>query len=397
MPHFDQVSFAIRPGSAGAWDVHARIELADASAGDGDLLMLTPGCPLELRSVDVSWSRERVLPNESERASVLRLPPCDFKGKRGKRGALGLVLQWKPDGATDAPAPGSATRWRAPCLVLPDMLPRVVAEAALLETEPPLRQTRVFYSEQLPEGLSAGGVSVPDWRGRATPELLQAVVFPTGEGMPDYDDLAVAAPIVDRARRSDVAAYEAAYEYLAPLRAFVSRELMADLPVRPVMYLADVPAGDVFPPMGAFCPLASRDAGMERARVGKPVGAILLLAQAWLGAGIRIWGDNGVELSLAMGGALGLRWLEAVGEHDHLEQTIERLRAAPGSDGDAARGSIAAIARELQLPVYEGLRSNGLRRELGRMIRKRWGKFVKQDEVIALLRRFGVEVPGVFA
>jgi hypothetical protein len=390
---FRELSFAVRRRSPESWRIRVSGELEVPDAVTGELILRTDNCPLELAAVRTSWS-ERVVQRDGGSSMSVVLPSLARTALARSSLTVTLEFEWTPSWSQAADKSTRDTHWVTPCLVLPDMLPQLGSSPGRGEHGVPTHLPRLFFAEELPRELSAGGVSIPDWRRRATPEFVQVVVYPVHPESLEYDDLGIAIPPTATEARST----EPAYEYLAPLRVFLGRELGLSSAVRPVAYLAPGPTDGLFPPTGAYCPLREDDAGMRRDGAGRPVAAIRGLSQAWLGAGMRIWGENSNELSLALGGALGLAWLEEQDEREHLERINDRRTDAGQPDvEDVESGSITAIARALEWPLYEGLRQARVRRALSKLVRKRWGSYVQQDELISLFRSLGVSVPGVFA
>lgn len=389
---FERLVFSVVSHGADSWIVDVRARLSGGTKQHGTLQLLTARCPLTVRDVkplapcDV-YSRSA----PSGTAIIEIVPRTEMIG--GWHGVdLEFQLLWEPTALWNGDQ-GTAgnPRLGAPCLLLPDMLPVLVEVSAPLGGAPPDQLPRIFFASELPPALNAGGVSVPNWRGKATPELLQAVVYVRSAGAPDFDNLGVGAVSAVLSR----AACEEAYEYAAPLLDFVDEGLATGLPVRPVLFLVDEEHLTLYPPMGAYCPVRPEDVGAVRRDVGKPVHIVRLLAQSWIGGGVRLWGENSVELGLAIGGALGLRWAEQSREHDHVEQVLDSARHV-GASADGG-SQMAEDVGALQAHIFQGLQQPSFRRALGKLVRNRWGSYLHQDDLISLLRHFRIPVPGVFA
>jgi hypothetical protein len=281
----------------------------------------------------------------------------------------------------------------APCLVLPDMLPTLVEEAAPLG-DAPRALTELILASELPPGLDAGGVARPDARGRPSTTLLQSVVYQAAPGADLFADLAIA----DASVVQDAGVLRSAHAYASPLLGFLHRELHTPRSVRPVICLAETGQGfaTAHLSMGAYCPIAARDVGARKANTGKPLSVVLLLSQAWLDAGVRIWGENAHSLRLAIGGALGMRWLEAAGETAALQRFLDSAEGLIAAAKKQGSWSPTQVVLAMQIPIFRGMQRHGITSKLGELLRSRWGEFVPQSEVVALLRDSGVAVPNVF-
>src|SRR5690606_8292693 len=112
---------------------------------------------------------------------------------------------------------------------------------------PPARLPRIHFADQLPPEVRAGGISVPNWLGKASPEFLQLVLYPYRDGAPKLEDLGIGA--ATEPQHPD--AYENMFRYAIPLRDFLAEEL-GKRPVRPVLCLVDETQAVLYPPRGAY-------------------------------------------------------------------------------------------------------------------------------------------------
>lgn len=391
---YDRISFNVVPFDEHSWRVDVTARLAGGRSSRGDVLLVPGKSPLallEVSSEDVIGVRHEQL---STGARVVRLTGR-ARGTNGWNGAeLRIRLCWSPDGARDGPSSSPAgASFSAPCLVLPDMLPTIVDVERPLSVAPPRRLPRIEYDADLPDGLNAGGIAVPDWCGRATPQLLQSVVFRATPGAPDYDDLAVASANLAH----DAGEMANAYEYSRRLLHDVRDSLLAPQTVRPVICLVDgTESSEVYPVAGAYCPTAAVDVGARQRNAGKPISIARLLAQSWLGGGVRVWGENAALLCLGIGGALGLCCVERMGEAAYVTRTLDAMREAITRASGPHGWGPGDLLRDMQLSLYEGLGDSRVRKALGRLIREHWGRFLPQEDLVATLRGAGVRVPHVF-
>ena len=303
-----------------------------------------------------------------------------------------MVLRWRP-GAAYGGGDQSTGLGRAPCLVLPDMLPRIAVSGDLTGGQNPGSMPRLTYAAALPDGLDAGGIAIPHAGTDPTREMLQMVIFPKSSSIHGNEILAVASTTT---RELPADALEAAHRYVAPLLEFVRLELRVDLPTRSVICLVDAVDESVFPVSGAYCPVTPDQVGAETQDRGKPRGALTFLSCAWLGGGTRVWGDNAVELTLALGAALGLRWLQVAGHDAALQRALRDAADRVAAAERSGEWHIADVTRSIQLPLYEGMQSSETRYRIGRLIREYWGMYMPQEALVGLLRSTGTSVPNVF-
>src|SRR5262249_8778570 len=149
---------------------------------------------------------------------------------------------------------------------------------------------------------TAGGVSIPDWRGRPTPEFLQLVIGAALPAMPQSDHLV---PTADSSCR-EFRLLRHAYQYATPLIGFLRREMKFTKPVRCIPCLSH--AADNFAWAGAYFAIKPAFIGAADLGVGRPTTIVNALAHAWLGAGIRLLGNNAQELTFGLSGAMSLWW-----------------------------------------------------------------------------------------
>ncbi len=386
---FRTVSFSVAATTTGVWSIQVCARLAGGDDGTGALLLRMSDSPLAITTI-TTGSHGGAFQTHFDRESNVIVEPR----KRGK-GWVGteliLHLEWKPDVPSrllaDNPTGLGLT---APCLVLPDMLP------SLLEVERPIatfgrRRTRIRFAAELPDGLSAGGIAIPDWRGRASYDLLQTVVCRAPESSRAYDAIVLTSAQSPR----EMTPVSATHERLISMVDFIASELRASLPVRPVVCLIDR-YGTTYPGVGAFCPILATDVEVYNRNVQREVNTVRLLAQSWFDGGIRIGGENALALRLGIGTGLGLSWLQRFASRPEVDRAIEDLEATVAGANVGNELSAANVARAIGLSVFRAVGTSDTWRVLGRFVRKRWGERVGQQELIDLLRKSHVHVPHVF-
>lgn len=371
------------------WLIRVACRLSGGSRDPVDLCLLVEHTPLTLDNVlcgkSVNISRERTPMG----ALYFRLSPAGRRFHTWDGKEITLELLWTAASRADIDRPGGTGFARSPCLVLPDMLPILVEDPEMVGSDPPLSMPRIRYQGPLPIELSAGGISVPDWRGRATDEMLQVVVCETDAGDAELDDLGVTAAT----REISAAARQKAYEYASPLVEHIQSELESKQPVRPIICITHAGIGDVYPATGAYCPIPQAAVGGLTPDCGKVTYATSLLAQSWLGGGVRISGENAAEFSFSLGAALGLRFIEL---HESPEDFSSALSAAGRARGESLARDDAAVAsrmRIMQLEILSGLRDRRFRQRLGKLISRNWGTYIRPEQLISLFHEFAVDLP----
>lgn len=378
---FEHIGIAVSEGRRTPFMLELIATVPCEPVSRGELVLLEPVAGIDLESVSADGASVQEWTSDDGEQRGFQLTSKSARWNRQPQ-VVKMVLAWDPN-------INDQSIVQTPCAVLPDLLPGVIDLGFPLPADAPVRQPRLYFAEELPPSLQAGGIAMPDRNGRATPELLQTVIFPAEEGFVGVNDLAIGRT----SSRFDEASCEAAYEYAWPLLSFISSELALAMPVRPVIMLLDTHRETVFPPVGAYCPLLGDDVGAVLPDSGRPVTAVRFLSQAWLNGGMRLWGENGLELSLALGGALGLRWLQ-VNDEEGLQAELERLTGEAAGNFEA--GDFAKTVKGLQIHLFRGLQSSAVRAQLGALVRNNWGGHVSQDGVIQMLREAGVSVPFVF-
>ena len=372
----------------------------------GPILLDIGSCPLIVQSVESEsiTGGERIV-DARGRLQLALTPVATLP--RWDKVRLHMRLLWSPETPVQRGAVSSAGGILAPCLVLPDMLPEPRMAARLIDDGPPPRLPRLYFEAELPSGLSAGGISMPGRSGDPSPELLQTVIFrtaPVRGAVDESDDLAVCA--ADAASPSQ-ARLESAFDMAQQLIEFIKGDLGFAAPVRPVICIgADVieKSGDLgraepYAPTGAYCPVAAEEAWATETEKGKDVLVATILAHALLGStggGVRVWGENAVELAMGVGGALGLRWLQTIGSNAALARALAVRRDKVARAESTGEWSPSLHAMALQIPLCHGLQSRRNRRRLGRLLKRHWGHFIPQDLLVQELRRWGIRVPHVF-
>lgn len=306
---------------------------------------------------------------------------------------LRLQFEWHAKLAVeDSNSAVGPTRVPPLCLVIPSMLPRLVSEATPIPMPPP-KLPVIRYDTELPQELDGGGIALADQNHDPGTDLLQTVIFVRPEF---HADAAKAGVAEGHGVRLTDDAMKVVLDRAGAMLEFIGDEYGFRPHVRPVVFLTDweFPLIDI--PNGAFAPMKPEWIGARDPSLGKDQSVIRLLAQAWLGGGVRVWGENSVSLTLAIGGALGLRWYQQNDRLVHLEKTLA------WQDRDLARAITANLWTEheetlsIQLPLFHAMQDGRLQRALGTLLRQYWGRFLPQKVLIDLLRRFGVALPRVF-
>ncbi len=386
---FRTVTFKVVPTTTDAWSIEVCGRLHGGYKTDGALLLRNGNSPLAITGVDTGPLDGALEIQYEGDSNVIIEPRRRRKAWAGTE--LTLHLEWSPELPSRLMADrSSGFGLTAPCLVLPDMLPSLVEVDRPIETFS-RKRTRIRFAAELPDGLNAGGVAVPDWRGKPSLDLLQTVVCRTRESEPDYG----AFVLTNAQRARELTPASAPYERLISMVAFIASELHVSLPVRPVVCLVDS-YGTIYPSAGAFCPVLAADIEVNNRNAQRDVNTILLLAQAWLDGGIRIWGENALALRLGIGTGLGLTWLQRHAAPPEVDRAIAHLEAAVAGAGVGEEMSAANVARAIGLSVFRTAHASDTWRVLGALVRKRWGDRVAQQELIDLLRKYHVQVPHVF-
>lgn len=384
---FESTTIQLHPEPAGSWIVEVHGQIAGGSDRHGDLLLLTQGSPLPIVACTTDRGQATQFKDESRGAVGVRITTRDAEQRGWNGTTIRLQLRWAP-GRAPMSETQKSQRVSAPCLVLPDMMPSLTEAAAPIYTAPPRALTQVSFASELPKGLGAGGVARTDARGRPSPNLLQTVIFPEAPTIDRFEDLAIA--------DGDPEALRRAHQYASPLLAFLRKELRLPLPMRPVIYLTDDDLATMYAPSGAFCPMSAGNVGARKPNAGKPISVVRLLSQAWFAAGVRVWGENAHNLRLALGGALGMRWLEAAGEDAALQKSLATADTILDAASIRGKWSVTETVLAMQVPIFRGMQRNGITSKLSDLLRSRWGGYVLQSEIVSLLRDSGVVVPHVF-
>ncbi len=387
---FEDIAIRVARGDTSSWTVEIEGELRGGSDSASDLLIAATRCPLILSGCVTDRGAVRPWVDDFGNSIGVRVVAADNQG--GWPGTtMKLVLRWLP--SSDRGEHTGPASFSTPCLVLPDMLPPVIEAAWPLGhgAQRPLLP-RLRFADALPSELNAGGVAVPDVHGNTTSELLQTVIFPDTHSAKQHQELTVIGSQVTAHPRL----IDQVYDYAGPLLEYVKSELYDHLPLRPVVFLEAPDTDNVYPAAGAYCPFLPNEVGAAKVDTGKPVQVVRLLSQGWFAGGIQLWGENSISLRLAIGGAIGMRWLEEAGERKVLDRLINSTTAAladasPGGDL-SSRDAVLAM----QLPIFEGFQDKPVREALKRFLKTNIGKYVPQGALISLLRERGVKVPYVF-
>lgn len=386
---FEAVSISINATPTGAWSVEASCRLRGGADTVGPIVLGMRDSPLVITRVVSDPEADAIevpVPANSDMVLEARQNGKSWAGTR-----LILSLEWNPEVRSHLVVDKlRGTGLVAPCLALPEMLP------SIREVERPIqtfsrKRPKIQFASDLPNVLDAGGVAIPDWRGRPTSVLLQTVICQSNISAPTSS--AIAVTIAQNGQ--GVKLESAAHQRLVAMVDFIATALCVSLPVRPVVCVIDNYATH-YPNVGAFCPILVGDVEIGVRNVQRDLNTIMQLAQSWFDAGVRIWGENSLALRLGVGIGLGLKWLERVMERSDFDRAIADLRAAVRAPNAGEEPSPADVARAIGLSAFEAGRTGGLWRVLGKLLRRKWGEHVAQEEFIELLRGANVAVPHVF-
>jgi hypothetical protein len=388
---FEDLAIRVAPEHESPWTVEIEGKLQGGSDSTGELVIASTRCSLIVSSCATDRGSVRPWKDHLGNSLGVRVVPADEQvGWKGT--TMRLVLQWLAAfdaGENKHNHPGA---FRTPCLVLPDMLPPVIEAAWPLGHGAPLLLPRLRFADVLPSALNAGGVAIPDSRGRVTAELLQTVIFPESHSAEQHDELTVTGGQV----KGNPGLIDQVYDYAGPLLEYAKSELHRDLPLRPVIFLNADETETIYPASGAYCPFSPDEVGAAKVDRGKPVQVVRLLSQGWFSGGIQLWGENSISLRLAIGGAIGMKWLQESGERRALDRLIDSTKVALANAPTGEDLSSRDAVLSMQLPIFEGLQDKSVRRALQLFLKTNMGKYVPQGELISLFRKQGIKVPHVF-
>ena len=381
MAFFDHYLVTVHAATTRGWEVHVRARVAEVEEHSSELVLRCPTASIEIDSVHLQGVESPTRLSDDGEDWLLELRDGEDSHWDGRY--LDFTLYWNPD--ADATPP--AGKYRAPCLAIPDMLPAIVEPVGTSEWELP----RVEWGDELPPGLNAGGASIPDWRGRPTPEFLQLVICVDTSGAPESDHLVMTGDSSCR----DVKRLRQAYAYAAPLVDFLRKEMKFGKPARCVPCLSN--ADDNYSWTGAYFPIRPAYLGAVDRGHGRGTMVVSALAHAWLGAGIRVSGENAAELTFGLSGAISLWWMQQKGYVDQLRERLRRASVAAQPTTPEGVPHPPMIAAAVELELFAKFESAKARRFIRALVNDNWGRYVEQEEVISSLRRLGVTVPYVFA
>lgn len=391
---YDRLEFTVEAApESQCWTVRVVAQLhAAGRAATGPVLLNLGFCPLLLEEVGSSCTATIERVTTSSGVPVVVLTPVGEGETPWSGSQLTFKFRWAPDSAVSNGSEGGPGGTIAPCLVLPNMLPRLVSAEEPLA--PPFRRLpRVFFKTELPESLDAGGIAIPDDTGKPTPELLQTVIFRKADRLIDAPSVAIGSSLqLDLAPNG----LETAQNRMIEMANFVAEELRLVPSVRLVAWLDERAYPDVYIGTGAFCPITALAVGGVDPRVGQDLTVIRSLAQTWLDGGVQIYGENAASLRLAIAGALGLRWFEANNREAHLQTALAQQRRAVATALANNQWTASEIVYDIQLSLFESPRRKKVLDRVGQLFLAHWGEVIPQGAVIAILRRAGVRVPHVF-
>src|SRR4051812_443936 len=187
---FENLAIRVAPGHASSWTVEIEGKFQGGSDSTSELLITSTRCPLIVSSCATDRGSVRAWKDHLDHSLGFRVvPAAEQVGWKGT--TMRLVLQWLAGSDAGENNHNHPDAFRTACLVLPDMLPPVIEAAWPLGHSTPLLLPRLRFAGELPSELNAGGVAVPDSRGRATSELLQTVIFPDSHSAEQHDEFTV--------------------------------------------------------------------------------------------------------------------------------------------------------------------------------------------------------------
>ena len=153
-----EISLAAAGRNIWGLDVVARLHGGESS---DELFIISQNTPLVLDEVLVRPPLAATMITETNGPSV-RVTRRPRTNSDWSEGEVTLRLRWCRPSAAQSLAGCRHGALETPCLVLPNMLPRLVDAAGAVTLRPPSRLPRIFFRDELPPELNAGGVAVPD-------------------------------------------------------------------------------------------------------------------------------------------------------------------------------------------------------------------------------------------
>ena len=299
------------------------------------------------------------------------------------------TFRWEPSHGSSSIGKGSQV------LVLPDALPRLLDP--IRQAPPPDRsQARLTITDQLPSGLAVAGMrAVGGPAANEQQEYLQLGILERrssweGEGSAHgrvilTGEMAAGLSTTDRRRVTDVVNKSMAF-LIGRLGQVAATDVVVNL-AKPM---------DIGPTILGLCLTAEPrwfglSADPEQLH---GMSIVQHLTSIWLGVGCRITGPYRVPLVLGIGAAMGLILLDALGEPELVQQTLQRYQQFEPPDAGAAPVGAAHLVRVVTGGLFAcAMAKPGCLRRLRAFIGEQWGSVLAPEELIAVLRAMGVDLP----
>lgn len=388
----DRVSLALEPMGE-EWRVVADATLRAGQLATSTLLVDPSLSPLALDAVTSDHASCNMIFKDGAETGFFQLDLPERSGRSWDGVTLRFHFRWSPSGRDAVTRHSARVRIReTPCLVMPDMMPQL---RSVDDSVPGVRSDalpRVTIDSGLPPELALAWVAASEEPRKQRDALLQAVVFPSQQVWTSESALSIVrAPSAQVTPEQLVHAHHYALGFLR----FVESRFGHGTRVHPALCLTHTPWDRRYPASGAFAAIEPEYAGARTPNVGKPQELVRMFAQSWLGGAVRLSGENALELTLAVGGSLGMCWLRHARQTEALKRSISMqecaLRETRSSDHLLKHRVYA-----LQLPLFRGFEANVVGPILQRLTHDHWGSFLPQTVLIDELRRIEVPVPGVF-
>jgi hypothetical protein len=392
---YDAIQVRLTPADD-RWLVETTITLRAVAHESRDLSLNVGATPLVLRSVGSADAEHSGVVDGPGSAAVVLLRLDTDRRSSWDGVQITCVFEWTPkDSGRALEQLRHSADWEAPCLVLPDMLPELMVGEDLLQGVRADALPRIHLTGTLPAKLGAAWIRNSEQPDGALVDLLHLVIFQRAAHQRG-------ARLTASVEGASAPAANLSIRELAQARAYASillKSLSAQLGgaglVRPLLYLTETPIQALYFPVGAFTIQPPAHAGAKKMGAGRPENVLRQFAQGWIGGGVRISGENTIELTLGVNGALALQWL-ASKHPDVLGRQIAKYEAMleQGRATGEWRGlhrhlsiTLALVHRLTEAPVQERLRA---------LIHEHWGRYLPQEIFVTELRKVGVSVPGVY-
>lgn len=354
---------------------------AAVKSATGPLLLALNNCPLVVRDVSSGASMGSRVVSSAGREHILLEPE---PGLGWDKQVVRLLTFWQP---VSDPARSPQVPWA----IVPDMLPTPV----LVENPNVLRasvhQPIITFARELPSELGGGGISLArDAANEPTSELLQSVIFPRVLLRDSLDDDRFAFVSTGSVPNPEL---RATRTLLAEMMEFLAGTLRVDPAARMCIALTDDPFNVVVAP-GALLPLRADWLGLGADEHRYEHLIVRMLTGVWWGSGCRIRGEDSLPIYIAIGGAMGLLWLESGGAGNAVERILAKHRTvSQGKTDGATIGTFQVSA--LTIAFYDALRDPHVASEFGRLTRECWAQTLDETIWLQRLNECGIVLPNI--